>query len=168
MKKHLIVALALAAAICTSGCGKRQQTYVTPGGNVTVKTGGGQQTTEYQTKEGTAKVTTGQKGPITEAELGVPVYPGATVETTVQAQGMPSAGGKSVEVHNLSTTDSFDKVAEFYKSKLKKAQSNIVQGQGGQNMAMFTMEQGKTSIMVHVMADKDAGKTTINVTKGEK
>lgn len=136
------------------GCGRSDdaKTVSTPGGTVTVKTdgSGGGGTVRVETKEGKATVVTGQEGgTITEVQLGVPVYPGATMKASSKMENKGSDGGGSVEMHMLVTQDSFEKVSAFYKSNLKNVTNTLTQGSGEKGMAMFAIgEKGDTSVTV--------------------
>ena len=161
-KMAAILAVLLCIAVAVSGCGRPQQTYTTPDGKVTTtKTGPNSGKVEFQGKEGKVTVETNQGQTVTEADLGVPVYPGVTVLSTNK---MDMNGGK-MEQYSLSTTDSVDKVAEFYKSNLK----NVVNSSSGSSddgqTATFTVGSNEkpTNIIIH--RGKSDDKTLIAITK---
>jgi hypothetical protein len=163
----LFMVSALSCALI-SGCGRSDngKTVSTPGGSVTVKTNasGGGGTVQVETKEGKATVVTGQEGgTVTEAQLGVPVYPGATVKASSKMESKGNGGEGSVEMHMLVTQDNFEKVSAFYKSNLKNVKNTFTQGSGEKGMAMFAMgEKGDTTVTVS--SDGTKG-TLIQVTK---
>jgi len=160
-----ILAVLVVAAVLISGCGRNEKTFSTPDGKVTVKTDGKGGTFQMEGKDGKVSVATDQGGSVTEAELGVPVYPGSTVKATVKMEDK-GAGKGSVEMRTLSTKDNFAKVSEFYKANLKNVKSTFVQGEAGKGMAMFSIgENGE--ITVNIIGDGDK-ETTIQVAKKTK
>jgi hypothetical protein len=118
-----------------------------------------------KTKEGTATVTTGAQKPVTEAELGVPVYPGAIAEVTGKFEAK-SGSDQGVHEHSiLYTKDDFDKVDAFYKSHLKNVKGTYTTSQGENKMTMFTVGSGKEQIMIHIISDRKKNRTMIQVIK---
>ncbi len=168
--RRLVLAGVVLIALALMGCGKSEKTvYKGPGGRVSVekKAGGGEaQTTNVETKEGKASVTTGENRTITEAELGAPVYPGAKVEMEADYQGNKSAGAESVQQHMLTTTDDFDKVVAYYKSHLKNVSGEQNMSQGDTKMSMFAIgKKDEAEMMVQVVWDAKKKQTTIHVMK---
>jgi hypothetical protein len=164
MKKSAVLSMALAAlAMLALGCGSKTTT-VAPGGSVTVnKSVTGQvKDVKVQTKEGTYTSKVGSGKTITAAELGAPVYPGATEVMAGGFKGNQMASQPGYSQHILSTSDGFDKVNAFYKSNLKNPVSQEM-SQGGKKIAVFVMNNGAT--MVHLMTDPDKKKTMIMVMK---
>ncbi len=166
----VVVSLLVIAGLVMTGCGKKEDNFSvsTPGGKVTVKTDGSAQgAMQIETKDGKAIVVTGQSGgTITEAQLGVPVYPGATVKATVSMQGAAGSDKGRTDVCTLLTPDSFDKVATFYKANLKNVKTSFVQGAGEQGIAMFTIGADDT-ITVNLGPGENKG-TAIQVAKKTK
>lgn len=116
------------------------------GGKVTVTTDEGTTTTEVG------------KTTVSEKDVGIDFYPGATVETT----GAATSSGKenaTYSVVSLITTDSFDDVAKFYKDKYAKGNAvvetpnnlmiTINTGENSGKMIMVAPEEGKTKIMIN-------------------
>jgi len=166
MRKFVLAAaILIAVALFAAGCGKSEKTvYNGAGGKVSVEKGrGDEHTTNVETKEGKATVTTGGNKTITEAELGAPVYPGAKVE--VSSEYASNKGDESASHHLLSSTDSFEKVADFYKNNLKNVSSQQNVSQGDSKMAMFSVGKDKVETMVHVIWDSNKKKTMIQVVK---
>jgi hypothetical protein len=162
-----ILSVLVVAMVLISGCGRSEKSFSTPDGKVTVKTDGKGQggTVQMEGKDGKVSVVTDQGGSVTEAELGVPVYPGSTVKATVKMEDK-GAGKGSVEMRTLSSKDNFEKVSGFYKANLKNVKSTFVQGEAGKGMAMFTIgENGE--ITVNIIGDGDK-ETTIQVAKKTK
>ena len=167
MKKAIIiVAVLMVAALLASGCTRTKKTLVTPGGEeVTVRTEksvqGDKGTIEVETKEGKSTITTEAKKTITEAELGVPVYPGSTVKASSEYEG----GKGSFAQHMLVTTDSFEDVQKFYKSRLKNVQTSYSATHEGQKMVTFVLGGDKGATTVSITADEEEKETIIAVTK---
>lgn len=126
-------ALLLAALVV--GCGSKE-TYTTPEGTVTVERQGDSTRVTVEGEEGTVEAQ-GETGKMTvtsehgtsvvetgldaaEADIGMPLYPGAKVEQTLKHTD--DEGHQMAQVH-LSTPDSFAKVKAFYREELPKAQA---------------------------------------------
>lgn len=94
-----------------------------------------------------------------DADLGVPAYPGAT-----QQQGgmnMDSAAASMVMAH-FTTTDSMSQVVDFYKSKL--GDSAVVASSGeGTVINSGADDQNRIMVTIGPGSGDDAGKTTIVV-----
>jgi hypothetical protein len=96
---------------------------------------------------------------VSEAELGVPFYPG-TQPLEGQATKISAGSGSTVTVM-LHSDDAADKVAAFYRERLK-AQSEGKQfmdmsGGDGHSTLMLADEKAKSAVQVHVIkADKGA------------
>lgn len=177
--------LALVAAVlcilALPGCGRKDETTITtPDGSVTVNKAGTEVVAKDQTgttevkgtnegatvthtgAEGTTTANTGNKADM--SEMGVAAYPGATVDSGGNAQAaIDTPQGKQFTMA-LVTTDSIDKVVEFYKKEIGSA-------------AVITMPDGgtitgktKSGDDVVVVVGKDGAKTKIgiNVTKQKK
>ena len=160
-----VLVLLVAACVLISGCGKKEKTFSTPDGKVTVKTDGKGEggTIQMEGKDGKVSVNTNQGGTITEAELGVPVYPGSIVKGSVKMEDKSGANKGTAEMYTLASKDNFQKVSEFYKANLKNAKSTFIQGEGGKGMAMFTIgENGEMTVNVIGDGDKE---TMIQVAK---
>jgi hypothetical protein len=148
------------------GCGKKEETHTvsTPGGKMKVTTDrsgqGGR--VEIETKEGKTVITGEQGGTVTETQLGVPVYPGATLKASTKMEGTGGRQG-AVEIYTLASSDNWEKVSAFYKSNLKNVKGNFTQGSGDKGVAMFSIGE-KGDITVNVVADGKNG-TAIQVAK---
>jgi hypothetical protein len=85
-------------------------------------------------------------GPITEARLGVKIYPGATIVTSGETDEVVSA--------NLRTPDSVDKVIAFYEAELGvKATGDValyeLSGQkGGKKYGIGINNDGNTNVSI--------------------
>lgn len=150
--KHLGIFVMAVAVLLMFGCAKKATTVTTPGGGtVTSTTGGGETTTTVTTPEG-GTITAKGNATVTEEEVGVPFYPGAAQnpEKTTKISG--SGDGKTGEMImiSLSTTDSFDKVVEFYKSKMPKNAQLIQMNANGEQQASWNLTEDKTSKLVQV------------------
>lgn len=168
MRQRTLMALVLICIVAVgSGCSRstKRDVYLGPGGKATVTDKGGQgKTVQVETREGKVTVDT-EKKTITEKELGVPVYPGATVEVTGGFEGKTN-DQESMHQTVLTSSDDFEKVYNFYTSHLKKIETSMNQQGGEENMAMFTVKSSQGEpITVHVMADKQKKVTRIMVMK---
>jgi hypothetical protein len=85
-------------------------------------------------------------GPITEARLGVKIYPGASIVTSGETDEIVSA--------NLRTSDPAAKVSAFYETELgAKATGDTVNYQisgqkGGRNFAITINNYGNTNVSI--------------------
>jgi len=168
MRRCVVAIAALAMAMLFCGCAKKERSYVVPGGKAKVKTekslGGEKTTVEVQTKEGKATYTAGEKKSVSEAELGVPVYPGAKVQMSGQYEGPQTGSEGKVSQYQLTTDASFEDVVKFYKSRLKDVKGSYTHAQGDQKMAMFSVGE-KAKRTVHIIADAEKKQTIIQVIK---
>lgn len=171
MKKGILVGcvMCLIVGLVFFGCGKKEETRTisTPDGKMKVtadKSGQGGRV-EIETKEGKSIVITGEQGgTVTESQLGVPVYPGATLKASSKMEGPATGGQGGVEVYTLISSDNWEKVAAFYKSNLKNVKGTFNQGSGDQGMAMFSIGD-KGDLTVNVIGDSKKNETIIQVAK---
>jgi hypothetical protein len=113
---------------------------------------------KVQTTDAAGKTTQLELGGVkfSEADLGVPFYPGAK---PTEGSGMRVATGDSVSLQlGLRSNDAFDKVAAFYRDKLKAMsdgkQFTDMGGDDGASLSLID-EKAKTSVQVQVSkADK--------------
>lgn len=177
MKRLIVIALAASLlAIFSTGCGKDAKT-VNAGkdGEVTFRTdkaGETEQTADGKTEKGSATVTTGQDKTITEAELGAPVYPGASLDEAMEYQRGSGMLKTHVVEHGtqyiLHTTDDFEKVAWFYKTNLKDLKSEQNAKSGGTKMVIFRTGEDKNQMVVQVSWDATKKRTLIHVIRPDK
>ena len=148
---------------------------VTPGGEKTTLTTKGEDgksvTVESEKqggKEGKVTVTTGEgtttaevgKDKVSEKDIGVAFYPGATVDAGVSVNATGGKGGKASTV-TMATSDPLDKVTSFYKDKYGKG--NTVVEQGGTLMISIRSGEGAGKmIMVAPSEDKSGTKIIIH------
>ncbi len=162
MRTHIIGFCVIVGLIVVGGCA-RQQTVHTPDGKVKVtdKAGKGQ-SVEVETDTGSVKMST-EKRSITEAELGLPVYPGAVVDATSEYESHEEGEQSGTHVI-LSTKDSFDKVYAFYKANLKNVTQQVKQTMGDNQVAMFgTKRADGAPISLTITTDNEEQLTRIQV-----
>jgi hypothetical protein len=112
------------------------------------------------TKDGS--ITTGSASTISEADLGVPIYPGATRrEGGVQIN---STTGSMVTVV-FSTTDPASKVIDFYRDKVGANASVVQSPTGGVISSGDNSTQG---VMITVGKDSSSGETSITIMRAGK
>jgi len=150
-------------------------------GTITVrdkKTGKVVTVTFDQARNGGIKFTAeGEKGETASMEFGVaankppdwvPIYPGATAQGTFSVRGSSADGSGTGGNYTYSTSDSAEKVFQFYENKAKdsgmtpKVTTHV--GQGG--MMVFADDASKRSLTIVV--GEESGKTNVNITYGEK
>lgn len=154
MKRALVITLAIALAVgvtALAGCGAE----------VKVNTDNGE--VEVNTDKGSLSIDT--RTP-TEAELGVPVYPGATSEGQINL----SEGGGTQSAAVLWSDDDVNKVIAWYKDELagKPELNEINMSEGGQQAVMITWRDGSAIKMVTIGVDQydKKGKTKIGIGGG--
>jgi hypothetical protein len=104
---------------------------------------------------------------VSEADLGVPFYPGST---PMEGGAMRVASGDSTMLRmNLQSNDAPDKVAAFYRDKLKamsegKQLIDMVSPEGGSLSLMD--DKSKSAIQVHVSKDDKGTTIMLSSTKG--
>lgn len=147
----------LLALVALAGCSNGHKTTVmTSNGAATVSTSTDNKTTTVQTKEGTF---TSGKGAVDIAKMNVAMYPGATQDEGGFAMNGVKGSGEMV---SLTTGDSFDKVYDWYKSKMPASSEKMKVSSGDTTMAQFTTgEAGKEQTSITITARN--GKTQILV-----
>lgn len=157
MKRVFIAVIALTIAL--AACSSNKKVYTSNGTTVTTDTS--QKTVTVQSSEGTMKM---GKDVVDVASLGVPIYAGAT-----QDEGALSVTGAkgTAQMAAFTTSDPFDKVYGFYKSKLPSGSEKMKVDEGDSSVAEFVIGSGKAGEMqTMVMISKKGDKTAIVVTKG--
>ncbi len=142
-------------AVLLSGC-SHKQTVVTSQGNATVERSNDNQTVTVTSKEGT---TTYGKGAVDPAKLGLPLYPGATA--TVGGIAGHSVLQGSGEVVALSTSDSFDKVYQWYHDHMPAGSETMHMTNAGSSIATFQVGKNTDKEQRAVMITSDKDKTSI-------
>ncbi len=167
-RSAVLVLVVLFALAVLAGCGRSKKTvYNSPDGKVTVTSEGSKENTvTTETKEGKVEVTAGQEKAITEAELGAPVYPGAKSNFEGKYESKKPGEAASVQQHILTTSDDFDKVVAFYKSKLKNVKNEQTMSTGDGKMAILQVGEDKDQMVVHITSNPKEKVTTIQVIKG--
>lgn len=119
-------------------------------GNVTIKTDKG-------------TLTVGQMPKITEAELGIPIYPGA--ENSEGGMAIESEQG-AMQTFVFKTKDSLAQVVEFYKTRIgDKAEHAVTSPES----ALFALKKyGGSDYLIAIATDSGEGKTMITVTRTRK
>jgi len=180
-------ALAIASALVLAGCGKAQEkasdkvaekmaekaiesamskdgtqakVNLSDGGMKVATTDAAGKTTQMEI--GAAKVS--------EAELGVPFYPGAT---QTEGASMRVASGNSLSLQvGLHSDDAPDKVAAFYRDKLRAmADGKQLMDMSGNDGASISLVDDKTksTLQVHVSkADKGSDIAIMSAREGTK
>lgn len=120
--------------------------------NVSVKEGpGGKAEVSINTPGGQLKLSS--KNDITEEKLGVPIYPGAKADEgagSISFTGSDEKGSGTFGGASFTTTDSVDKVVDFYKSKL-----------GSKVTVLDTTSEDKHSVVLSVGSEKSWKTITI-------
>ena len=165
-----LLAFALAAAL--AACGKTQEAasekaaekviesaMQKDGSKAKVDLSGGAM--KVTTTDASGQTSTAEFGAakVSEAELGVPFYPG-TQPLQGQATKISTGNGSAVTVV-LHSDDTADKVAAFYRERLKALsegkQFMDMSGGDGHSTLMLADEKAKSAVQVHVIkADKGA------------
>jgi hypothetical protein len=150
-------------ALGLSGCGPSgdSKTVSTPNGTVTTEThNDGSQTYNFKDSTSGTQVTMGT-GAAANAKLPdyAPLYPGAAVETSVNASGSNEGG-----MVMFKTNASSQSVIDFYKKSAGSAgMSDVFNMTNGDTMS-FSAHDTKTKHGFSVVATKADGATTVQVT----
>jgi len=181
-----VIAVAVLLAVLMSGCSKAKEAADTAQavgqavkaakdmerkGEATIKTDDGEATIKINEKDGetssvsvtnkegeTSTITSGTN--VDASKAGIELYPGAE-----QKGGGDVTGDQGTVVGvTLETTDSFDKVAKFYKDKYPEA-SKTETSSDGSNMLLMQISQPPDAKTVTVTSDKDSGKVNIVVAR---
>jgi hypothetical protein len=169
MTPHRRFAFGLVAALALCACGKVQEAGSEKAAEKMIESALSKDGTQAKVNvsEGAIKVAnTDASGrttqmelgatSITEADLGVPFYPGAK---PTEGTAMRLASGDSVSMQaGLRSDDAFDKVAAFYRDKLKAMsdgkQLTDLSSSDDASLSLID-DKAKTSLQVHVTkADK--------------
>jgi hypothetical protein len=163
MQTHKVAAITL-ALIALAGCSSgHKTTIVTNGGTVTTDTSADSKTTTITTQGSSLKV--GQNA-VDPAKLGLPVYPGASsAEGGGWAMQSKNGGGEMV---TLTTTDSFDTVEAWYKSKMPAGSEAMNMKSGDTASAVFQVGKETDKEQRSVMINGEKDKTTITLTHAVK
>ncbi|HEX2593446.1 MAG TPA: hypothetical protein VHL34_18230 [Rhizomicrobium sp.] len=163
MRATITTVVFLATAITLTGCGRSDEKTVTTsdGSTVTAKTEG-DGSASYVAKSADGKTTvsmgTGAQAN-TKTPAYAPLFPGATVETSVNAGG-ENAGGMVMFKTNATAAS----VIDFYKkSTAASGMSNVLDMTSGDSMS-YSAKDEKTNHAVTVVATKADGATNVQLT----
>lgn len=163
VKLAFITPLALALAACGSETSGTFEGEDGETGEYTIDRSTGETTATIETEDGTATLRSGSNVPV-DLPAGFSLYPGASViSNTVVKQG---AGGSGTLV-SMSSGDSPDKVAAFYKNQAEAAGIEI-QMEMITNGAQIIGGQSQDGLTFSIMANPDEeGGTTAQLTVGK-
>src|SRR5690348_14371693 len=129
--KKTVACLAFGLSLLLFGCTKKTTVIQTPEGTATLEQKGNQITIED--KEG--KATIGNVN-VSEKDLGVPVYPGASQQGGMAVSENSKDASGSYSTAAFTTKDSFEKVTAFYKDKVPSTAkfTNVTLPEGSMSM----------------------------------
>lgn len=166
--RTLMVMLAVVQCLACSGGKKKEVTYGSGDGKVTVtqKDGSEEGRVTIRSEQGETVVSTKKAS---EGDFDVPFYPGATQDDSgslsVNNRSKMESGQWSMVV--LRTKDPFENVVKFYKEKLPGAQAYEASTEDAQTATLVRgkVEDGPiTTVMINRnKAEKD---TSVNITRG--
>lgn len=154
-----IALLAMTAILILAGCSSQKKVYSANGNTVTRDTANN--TVTVQNKQGSMIL---GKNAVDPAGLGVPIYPGAT-----QGEGAMSVTSKtgSGQMASFESGDSFEKVYQWYKSRMPAGSEKMKFGSGDSAVAEFVTGGTKPGqLQTMVMLSEKKGSTDIIVSKG--
>ena len=162
----LVVLLALPLALAACGEKKTERTFTTADGStmkVEQQDGEGAAKITATSANGTATLTTGGAGqwPAGLADF-APAYPGGEVGASFSGSSNDGAGG----MVTFTTSDSPEKVVEFYKARAAAAGLSDVSTMDINGAKMFGAKDEKTGRSLSIQASVADGKTTAAVTFG--
>lgn len=112
-----------------------------------------------QTREG--KVTVGKMGTVSEADLGIPIYPSAQPSEAGLEVSSPKGG---VRTYVFTTSDSITQVTDFYKEKLADDLKTTATSPDG---AVLTLEGYKGADYI-ITVGREMGRTSLTITVAKK
>jgi hypothetical protein len=175
MDHRSLLGVALAAALSLAGCGKVQEKAAEKALEKTIESSIAKDGTQAKVNlsEGGMKVTTTDasgktnqleigNAKIGEADLGLPFYPGAKPQ---EGSSMRTVNGNNVYMQlGLHSDDAPDKVAAFYRDKLKAMsagkQFTDMSHNDGASLNLVD-EQARTTFQVHVNKADNGSDITI-------
>jgi len=164
MRGSVLAVVLTASAIAVAGCGPSDSTTTTTadGGKVTTQThNDGSATYTYSDNKGGGTQVTMGSGAGANAKMPsfAPLYPGATVETSMNAEG-ESKGGMVM----FKTSASRDEVIEFYETAAAAAKlTDVSTASTGDTMTFGASDSGSKRGMA-VVATKGEDGTQVQVT----
>jgi len=182
MKRSTILVVPLAAFLALAACGKITEKATEKLAEKALESQSKDGTqASVNLSEGTAKVTVTDasgkastvevgRAQVSEADLGVPFYPGTKPdEGGTSKMVTPQGTAMTVSLHS---SDAADKVAAFYREKLKsqsqdKKLMDMSMGDG-QTTLMLADEKTNNSVQVHVKASGSGSDINIVATRGAK
>jgi hypothetical protein len=157
-----VLVFAIAAAVAVSACGQKKQTIVSNGSTTVTSethTDGTQSYTVTDAKGG-AKMTVGTgAGANAKLPAYAPLYPGATVETSIDVGGANAGGSVTFK-----TGAAADAVIDFYKKSTASAGMTAAMNMTSGDTMLFSAKDDKTKHVVNVVTSKADGATNVQVT----
>ena len=105
----------------------------------------------------------GNASAVSEADIGLPFYPGATIDRQHVVKAVNN--GEVTALMPMETTDSSEKVAAFYRERLKAMSAGrqfMDMAQGDGNHTLMLIDEAKGEVMqVMVSAGKDGAPAKI-------
>jgi hypothetical protein len=147
--------VAATAALLLAACSHKTTVET---GNGTVTTDTNNQTVTVQSSDGT--VTIGKSAD--PAQLGVPVYPGAS---SSDQSSVSVTGAHAGALATFTTADAFDKVYDFYKGHMPAGSEKMKMDSGGTSMAEFA-STGSDGTSTTVTIQSQNLKTSIIIVHG--
>jgi hypothetical protein len=134
------------------------------GATVNVNTNGDGTYNATDEKGNTVTVGAGAKLPDNFPSL-APVYSGATITSSVTS----NEGGKAAYSVSMTTKDSYDSVANYYKKALAENGWKTLQSMNmSAQYTMYSAENGTLQLTVMIQGDEKGGDTTLMLTTTEK
>lgn len=134
------------------------------GSTVKVNTSGDGTYNATDNKGNTVTVGAGAKLP-DNFPTAAPIYSGATIVSSVTS----SDTGKTAYSVSMTTKDSYDNVANYYKKSLAEGGWKTLQSMNmSAQYSMYSAENGSLELTVVVQGDEKGGDTMIMLTTGEK
>ena len=166
MYKLLILPVTFAIAACGSNDDERATGTFDDGegnrGSYSVRSDDENSETVIKSDKGEVRIATGDKA-IKDLPLDIPLYPGATVQTSMAGMGEGKSGAMLV----FQTSDSVDDVMDFYRKQMKSKDISIKTEVKSGDMQMLGGERGDGE-GVHISANKspDGGVTATIIAGG--
>lgn len=152
MRHAIITSFMLLAA-----CGSSEQTTTVGGATVTSDESKG--TTSITTDNGTIRTAQGDAAANVAMPDYAPLYPGATVSGVIETE----TNGNKYKMVTFDTTDSIDKVVDYYKGALTKGGWTVPTTFMSGDAGMLGAQKGDKEVSVAISHEAD-GKTNAVIT----
>lgn len=154
----------LAIGLTVGGCGLKRETPVNSEEARSAIESENRQRPTFPASVGEEATQTGKGLTVDPAELGVKTYPGSTPANGGRSDSRMVSRGETLLIVVRETSDSPEKVAEFYKKELQSSDAYAT----SEMAALSGSNPAGDSVLVSAVRDKGAAKTQVTVSVSKK